>query len=69
MISPYELSSEQVAEMKEWLLDFDPCPWCAAERPWPAHVDQPIQHDLDCLLAMITGDLRGLNPVLAKDPR
>jgi hypothetical protein len=61
VISPYELSAEQVAEMKEWLSSWDPCPWCDAERPWSpgmAHVDQPITHRADCLLALVTEETR-----------
>jgi DNA-binding helix-hairpin-helix protein with protein kinase domain len=59
--TPYELSAEQVVEMKEWLRPWDPCPWCERERPWSpemAHVDQPITHRADCLLALVTEEAR-----------
>ncbi len=61
MTTPYELSAEQVDQLKEWLRPWGACPWCDAERPWDwvAHVAQPITHRADCLLALVTEETRG----------
>ena len=49
----YELSAEQVAEIRHWLRSWDPCPWCGAGRPIELSAQEPFNHAPDCLLADI----------------
>ena len=52
----YELSSGQVADLIDWMENWDPCPWCDREKPVDPGTraeGDTLTHAADCLFADI----------------